>query len=323
MRSSDPIGGYFELELPRPKQWLHDKALLLNSGRSSLEYILRVLRPSRIHIPRFTCDVLLEPIERTGTAYCFYSITPELEVAGDISPAEGELLLYTNYFGVKDSYCRSLAQMHGNRLVLDFSQALFSLPQVAAHTFYSPRKFVGLPDGGCLYTSANLTADLTRDISIERYSHLIGRLDLGAEAAYDKFKANDAALVGEGLKKMSVSTERLLASIKFDRVLLTRRENFATLHQALGTSNHLKVDLPDAIGPMVYPFLCNHSDLRITLAKNKVFAATYWPNVFKWCVEADIEWQLAANLIPLPIDQRYGTAEMERIIGIVYSHLSL
>ncbi len=317
MRSPDPIGGYFELELPCPQPWLHDSALLLNSGRAALEYVLRAEKPSLIHIPRFTCDVLLEPIERTETAYRFYSITSELEVAGAVSPAQGELLLYTNYFGVMDAYCCKLAEMHGSRLVLDFSQALFSPPPAGAHTFYSPRKFVGAPDGGCLYTGASLTAELPRDASLDRYAHLIGRRDLGAESTYARFKANDAALVGEGLKKMSASTERLLSSIDFNRVLRTRQQNFATLHQALGAANRINVDLAAVFGPMVYPFLCNQSDLRTTLVKNKVFAATYWPNVFEWCEETDVEWQLAANLIPLPIDQRYGDSEMERIIGLI------
>lgn len=323
MPNQKSIGGYFELELPCPQPWLHDGALLLNSGRAALEYVLRALKPSLIYIPRFTCDVLLEPIERTGTAYRFYSITSELEVAGAVSPAQGELLLYTNYFGVMDAYCRKLAEMHGSRLLLDFSQALFSSPPAGAHTFYSPRKFVGAPDGGCLYTDASLTAELPRDASLDRYAHLIGRRDLGAEAAYAQFKANEAALVGEGLKKMSASTERLLSSIDFDRILRTRRDNFASLHDALGVANRLNVDLTATFGPMVYPFLCNHPDLRTTLVMNKVFAATYWPNVFEWCEEADIEWQLAANLLPLPIDQRYGVTDMERIIGLVSSHLSL
>lgn len=315
------IGGYFELELPSPQAWMHESALHLNSGRAALEYILLALRPSLIHIPRFTCDVLLEPIKRTGTAFRFYSIGPDLSLAESISPAHGELLLYTNYFGVMDTYCRNLAEMHGSRLVLDFSQAFFSPPPVGAHTFYSPRKFFGVPDGGCLYTDASLAAVLHSDASLNRYAHLIGRLDLGAEVAYPLFKAHDSALVGEGLKKMSASTERLLSSINFDRVLHTRQENFATLHQALGSENQLKVNLDAAFGAMVYPFLCNHPDLRKKLVMYKVFVATYWPNVFEWCEENDIEWQLATNLIPLPIDQRYGVKEMKRIISLIHSHI--
>jgi hypothetical protein len=314
MTFPEPIGGYFELELPKPRPWLHSGAIHLNSGRSALEYILRALKPSLIHIPRFTCDVLLEPIHRTGTDYRFYSITSELEIDSKISPNQGEILLYTNYFGVKDAYCLKLAEMYGSRLVLDFSQALFTPPPAGVHTFYSPRKFVGVPDGGCLYTSAILTEELRRDISLHRYTHLIGRRDLGADAAYNYFKANDDSLVGEAIKMMSASTERLLSSINFDQVLSTRRENFTFLHQALGASNRLRIDLAAAFGPLIYPFLCNNSELRTTLVRNKIFVATYWHNVFEWCDESSYEWHLATYLIPIPIDHRYDTRDMENIL---------
>ena len=321
MHSSNPIGGYFELELPHPRPWLHDKAILLSSGRAALEYVIRAIKPTLIYIPRFTCDVVLEPIKNTGTAYRFYSITPQLEIADDISPSHGELLLYTNYFGVMGTYCRKLAKKLGGKLVLDFSQALLTPPEFGAHTFYSPRKFVGVPDGGCLYTDATLPAKLPCDSSWDRYSHLIGRRDLGAEAAYESFKANDAALIGGGLKRMSMSTERLLSSIDFDRVLRTRLENFMILHEALGVKNNLNIDVAAVFGPMVYPFLCNYSDLRTKLANEKIYTAMYWPNVLNWCSENDIEWQITTNLLCLPIDQRYGISEMKRIIEAVCFNL--
>ena len=312
-----PIGGYFELELPRPKQWLHDHSVLLNSGRACLEYLLRAVNPSRIYLPKFTCDALLEPVQRTGINYLFYEITQELEINGFGSLSGNELLLYTNYFGLKNKYCHELAERYGSQLVLDYSQGYFETAPLNASVFYSPRKFFGVPDGGCLYTKFRLPDSLERDVSMDRYSHLIGRYDLGAESSYDSFKANDESLSAAGLKKMSVSTERLLASIEYDRVRDLRQDNFATLHRNLEQANLLKIDGDSASGPMVYPFLCEQPRLRESLIKNKIFVATYWPNVFEWCEEGDIEWRLAKNLIPLPVDQRYTIADMNRIIEVI------
>ena len=51
--------------------------------------------------------------------------------------------------------------------------------------------------------------------------------------------------------------------------------------------------------------------------KNKVFVACYWPNVLEWCAESDLEYKLAKQIIPIPIDQRYGVEEMEKIIRII------
>lgn len=69
--------------------------------------------------------------------------------------------------------------------------------------------------------------------------------------------------------------------------------------------------------PMVYPYLCDDDTLRNKLIANKIFVAKYWPNVEKWCGKDGFETYLMNNLIPLPIDQRYGAEEMKRIINVI------
>ena len=68
---------------------------------------------------------------------------------------------------------------------------------------------------------------------------------------------------------------------------------------------------------MVYPYLTKDGSLRRRLIEERVFVATYWPNVLQWCGEGDQEYRLAERLLPLPIDQRYGRAQMERIAALV------
>ena len=63
--------------------------------------------------------------------------------------------------------------------------------------------------------------------------------------------------------------------------------------------------------------MTNDESLRERLIKNKVFVARYWPNVLEWCKEEDFEYRLATQIIPLPIDQRYGKNDMERILEII------
>jgi len=79
------------------------------------------------------------------------------------------------------------------------------------------------------------------------------------------------------------------------------------------------LDLPleaDAV-PMVYPFLALIKGLREKLIENKIFVARYWPNVLDWTTKDDIEYLLACQMQPLPIDQRYGEEEMKKIIEII------
>lgn len=69
--------------------------------------------------------------------------------------------------------------------------------------------------------------------------------------------------------------------------------------------------------PMVYPFLSDDANLKKKLIENKVFVATYWPNVMEWCEKGAWEYQLAQQACFLPVDQRYGEEEMERILEII------
>jgi hypothetical protein len=159
--------------------------------------------------------------------------------------------------------------------------------------------------------------DLERDQSSKRFSHLINRVENGPEDAYGEFKANDASLCGEPPKAMSLLTQRILASIDFDRVRSKRVKNFADLNEALGARNRLALSADAVACPMVYPYLTSDPSLRAKLIDEKIFVATYWPNVFGWCERGDIEYEFVSSLLPLPVDQRYGQREMEAILNIL------
>jgi hypothetical protein len=317
MSSPEPIGGYFGLEPGPPSPYPHKGLLALSSGRACCEYVLRAAGATHVHLPRYTCDVMLEPLARLGLPHSFYAIDDALEIAALPELEEGHILLYTNYFGIKDRYCRGLADRFGGSLILDCSQALFFEPPGGAHSFYSPRKFVGIPDGGLLATELTLDAALETDASDRRYSHLVGRLDRGPEAAYRLFQENEADLSGQPIRLMSRSTRRLLETIDFLEVKRARRKNFAVLHERLKDGNLFTLPAEPVACPMVYPYLTGDGSLRRRLIEERVFVATYWPNVLQWCGEGELEYRLAERLLPLPIDQRYGRAQMERIAGLV------
>ena len=66
---------------------------------------------------------------------------------------------------------------------------------------------------------------------------------------------------------------------------------------------------------MIYPLMTSRStELRQKLIGNKIFVATYWPNVSEWCKEGAVENELCSETVPLPIDQRYDLNDMKRIL---------
>lgn len=310
------IGGYFNLELPLQSKayYPQSKGIHLNTGRNALEYILRSLSVKKLWIPYFTCSVILEPLQKLGIDYSFYKINENLEIADDIQLEEGTYLLATNYYGIKDVYMATLAKKYGKSLIVDNAQALYAPYLEGTNAFYSPRKFVGLPDGGIAYTMAkDFGMDLPQDISYDRCSHLLKRIDLNAEAGYADFRENSHKLVMQETSRMSKLTHALLQAVDFAEVRRIRRENFEYLHQALSASNLLKFS-EDFACPMVYPYYSADASLKQKLIENKIFVATYWPNVFEWCEKDATEYKLANGIVAIPIDQRYGKQEMDYII---------
>ena len=99
----------------------------------------------------------------------------------------------------------------------------FSKPLTGVDTFYSPRKFFGLPDGAYLYTDKEIELEFEQDISINRIEHLLGRIEHGAEAHYETFKRNDEALMNQPIKQMSSLTSKLLKTIDYKHVAYTRK----------------------------------------------------------------------------------------------------
>lgn len=319
MSSSDAIGGYFELELSTRGGEYHSHALSLNSARSGFEYILRTQNPKKVYIPKYICDVMLQPLERSSTNYEFYSIDNQLEIKELPNIKDDEMIVYVNYFGIKDEYSRLLSRKLGSKLVLDCSQAFFYKSEGSEHTIYSSRKFFGVADGGYVYTSVkSVSPSIAQDHSNQRMGHLLKRLELGPEAGYEEFKKNDAQLSKAPIQYMSRLTSGILASLNYPEIKQARSDNFMTLHRNLGSNNLLNLSAESVEVPMVYPYFTHRgSEIRRKLIDAKIFTATYWPNIFEWCREDETEYLLARDIIPLPIDQRYKEADMMRILEVL------
>ena len=310
-----PIGGYFSLELSFHEEYYKD-AIRLNTGRNCLEYILRARKYRKVYIPFYTCDVILEPFHKLNVEYEFYHIDINFEISQEIALQKGEAMLYTNYYGLKQRYVEKLAQQYGSQLIVDNTQAFYANPIMGIDTFYTCRKFFGVPDGAYLYTDKLLEIGLDQDVSWNRMSFLTKRLDLGAEAGYADFREQSEKLVGQPIKLMSNLSLRIMQSIDYEAAAMQRRSNFITLQDSLGESNKLNLRLEDDAVPMVYPYMTDKEGLRDHLIRNKVFVARYWPNVLEWTDTSDFEHSLVSLLLPLPCDQRYSEQEMRKVISL-------
>lgn len=314
------IGGYFSLELPRnTSSELYPNAIRLNSGRYCLEYILRARGYKKIYLPYYTCDSLLQPVKLLGLDYEFYRIDKDFHIVDDVKVGKEEVLLYTDYYGLMDSYTNEVAYEYSPNVIIDNTQSFFTKPRENTDTFNTCRKYFGVPDGAYLFTDAKLDKDIPQDHSTERMRAVLDRLDKSPEEAFQEYHDCEKALRKSGMRRMSKLTLRIMDSIDYTDVANRRLRNFYRLDKALSSTNEMHFLISCDTVPMVYPYYSHQKGLREHLIKNKIYVAKYWPNVTEWAGRDSLEADLTEFLLPLPIDQRYGEEEMEYIIDAIKS----
>lgn len=301
-----PIGGYIELECGHNP--LYHKGIYLNSGRNALRYIIRRLGIHKLFVPYYTCPVVNRAIEVEGCQVEQYTLDKTFMPERDLKKTD--FIVYNNYFGVCGGKVRELAEQYPN-LIVDNSQAFFS-HQIGRAAFYSPRKFFGLPDGGiALFADKELnsrTEEFEFDQSMDRMSHLLKRIEFGAQVGYVDFQQANKQLVDQPIRKMSLLTSSLMGNIEYAYVASKRDNNFKILDNRLKSRFPFSCSQDDV--PMVYPYVTDDGQLRKKLISNEVFVATYWPGI-------RLGLELASQIIPLPVDQRYELYDMNRILGLI------
>lgn len=310
------IGGYIELDNYHGGMY-HDDLIALNCGRNCLAYLLEAKQIKKIALPAFLCETVKNAVKR----YPDIRIR-EYHVGKDLRPQlaensleDDEWLYLVNYYGQFDN--EEIFQFHKKakgKLIADNAQAFFQEPVKGVDTIYTCRKFFGVPDGAFLSTDVKLERDYPADKSYDRMHYLLGRYEGAASEFYGEYVSNNDRFMTEPIKQMSKLTDNLLRGIDYEMVRQRRTENFAYLHNKLCEINKLKVR--NVKGAFMYPlYIENGADIRKQLLQNNIYIPTLWPNVIEeqkeWMTESD----LARNILPLPVDQRYEEEEMEFLIN--------
>lgn len=304
------IGGYFGLECGNNALYYED-GIYLNSCRNALRYLIRALGIKEIYIPYYTCHVVPEAIQKESSLIHFYHLDQNLYPVEKL-PIEA-FILYSNYFGVCGEKVHELSKIYPN-LIVDNAQAFYSTPKCRA-AIYSPRKFFGLPDGGILRGQDIPNLELKQGSSFEICSHLLKRLDKGAEEGYIDFTSNDKALDNYEVERMSKLTYKLMGNINYLEAKNKRIHNFKTLHEQLNSTFPFAMNEEDV--PLIYPYITTNDKMKNELIASKIFVPIYWPNIFKQCKNNSIEYDFAKKVVSLPIDQRYNIEDMQYIINVI------
>lgn len=295
----NPIGGYFELECGHTPLYYPD-GIYLNLCRNAIRYLVRALGIRKMHVPYYTCHTVSVALRMENCEIEFYEIDEYFQPRQDFP--KNDFIIYNNYFGVMGANVAAMAARYPN-LIVDNSQAFYSRPRGRA-AVYSPRKFFGLPDGGIVLGKDIPRLNLEQATSYEGMSHLLKRIDLGPQAGYGDFVANDGQMESEPVKAMSKLTLALMGNIDYAVAVEKRKTNFAFLRQRLPSDFPLA--LADDDVPLVYPMFTPDDNMRRHLIQGQIFVPAYWPGV----VNSN---DFNTRVLPLPIDQRYERKDMEQI----------
>ena len=165
-------------------------------------------------------------------------------------------------------------------------------------------------------TDAGFTGEIPQDYSADRMKHILGRYERDAGTYYKDMLKNAAGYEHMEIRRMSALTRNLLKGIDYEKAAKKREENYEILAGLLGSDSVFNRVIPKA--PFVYPYFhVNGSELRKRLAEHKIFVPVYWKNVMETCDRDSLEYHWAADILPLPCDQRYGPEEMEYMAAVV------
>jgi hypothetical protein len=283
-------------------------------------YLLRAKKIRKVYLPYYLCGSVRDTLKKQGYELDYYHIDTRLNLMFEKKLQSDEILYIVNYYGkLTDEAVLSLKEKYGE-IVIDNTQAFFQKPIRGIDTIYSCRKFFGVPDGAYLSTVVSLAEKLEFDLSKDRMSHVLGRYEGTASDYYPVFKEKEQSFKDEPLKYMSRLTYNILGAVDYENVRAIRNNNYAYLEKRLAAIN--MIDLLPPNGPFAYPFWTEGGiEIRKKLAEKKIYIAVLWPDVLKENPPESSEYQLAANLLPLPCDQRYGEDDMEFMTNELLNHI--
>lgn len=308
------IGGYLSLESRNGEEYYYGKNVYrFNSARSALKEFLSNTSFKRIYLPVYLCESVKNSLYDIDIEIRFYHINerllPEIKFI-----QKDEVILITNYFGIHRNKIE-FVNMYKN-VIFDNTQAFFEKPIEEAFNIYSCRKFFGVTDGA--YLIGNVEMDGCIEEYVPQYAnYLLDAITFSTNYAYSNSLNNEKQIEKDGIKNMSKLSLQILKNINYNDIIKKRLDNYKILKEGLIGLNELDDSLEDSSVPMVYPFLVKSELLRSHLINKKVYIPQWWRYILDSKIGNEYENKLTQYLLPLPIDQRYGTNEMNNIIDII------
>ncbi len=320
----------------------------LASGRSAIAYGIhhrlqqQAAGSKKALLPAYTCESVIEPFLKMGFEVVFYSLDQGLswdreEIKTLIVKHQPDFLLFHPYFGFDTlpdtgemvSYCGE----QGVTVIEDRTQCLYSQvpPSGADYVVGSIRKWCEAPDGGFVVTKQGRFEEpiaqangayeqMFLAASTNKYNYLFHGKGEKSTFLEQYAKAEELLEQQEGFTDVSPLSFGVQGSLDVVALTAKRQENYTFLARGLESFPHVKPlfpVLPQGVTPLYLPVLVeNRRELQLHLREQAIYAPVVWPKA-EGIVCNDATDFLYEHLLCIPIDQRYSTRDMARILDCI------
>lgn len=299
-------------------------------------------------MPGYMCDSVFLPFRHRGWELFFYSVDRDLLSYGEelfrlALEHDPGLILIHPYYGTDT--CRELRvhlralRKSGIYVMEDVTQAYYlkEAGKDADFVVGSLRKWYAIPDGGFVATDLPLAEDVLEEgeaYAQERltpltekwkYLHDEAFVQMAEEERQERkktFLIKNRALEEAldhccGIRRMSRLSRLILAETDEAAAAAKRAENYHYLYEKVIERKGIRPILPkqDGKAPLYFPvYAREREELQRFLRERDIYAPVLWPlgEENRNALMGDEDY-IYRHMLALPIDQRYGLAEMERI----------
>lgn len=313
-----PIGGLLPALEPAPVEvslwdgWTTGfaHAAAFASARSALAALIRDRRPRRLWLPAYVCQTLFDGAVAGGAPVHWYAVDGALQpILPDLTP--GDAILIIDYFG----RAAGVEAPEGVLVIEDRAQALDpAAPPFGDVVLYSPRKLLGVGDGGLMVSNRPLPQPDEPPNEAAWEANDLRARDPDPIVWRPTFIAREAGFEPDR-RAMTPRTQAALRGFDPTAEIAARRTNWAILAEGL-SDLALWRQQEIAFAPLAFPILTEAAVMGAHLAARHIWAPRHWadlPSPPSFTAAHD----LSRRCLSLPLDGRYGAQDMARIVAAV------
>ena len=337
------LGSNFELDISNLKrvddsifEYLKNYySIYLDSGRSAIKLLKSKLGCGTILLPSYICESVID-VFRQDFQIEFYQVTKELEI--DLVDFEKKIdrstaaVYLMHYFGQIQnqevlSFLTDKRDRYGFLIIEDTTHSIFtSAATIGDYCICSLRKWFPIPDGGVVYSKFCLDAQkLERKIVPSNLEAMILKYlfiykNVPCNHIYRQvFQAEERKLdYQDEIYELSEISSILLSCYSIQELKTKRKKNAEYLFSRINRKQVQPVLREEDDTPLTFPvYVKNRDSLKRFLSENRIYCAVHWPIEDMRLKQNDLTVEISKHILSLPIDQRYGGAELDYLLSSI------